>query len=66
MGPPLGPVLSDIFMIELKTSHLPELNDYIQFLKKYVDDTICYKKFGWVNHILSVDVNAKFIYELEH
>ena len=31
MGSPLGLVLSDIFMIELKTSLLPELSDYIQF-----------------------------------
>ena len=31
MGSPLGPVLSDIFMIELETSFLPELTDYIQF-----------------------------------
>ena len=66
LGPPLGPVLSDIFITELETSHLPELNDYKQFSKRYVDDTICYKRFGWVNHILSVDVSVKFIYELEH
>ena len=31
MGSPLGPVLSDIFMVELETSFLPELTDYIQF-----------------------------------
>ena len=42
MGSPLGPVLSDIFMIELETSFLPELTDYIQFWKRYVDDTICF------------------------
>ena len=39
MGSPPGPVLSDIFMIELETSLLPQLNDYIQFWKRYVDDT---------------------------
>ena len=70
MGSPLGPVLSDIFMIELETSLLPELTDYIQFWKRYVDDTICFIIVGSVNYILSVlnsfDVNIKFTYQLEH
>ena len=70
MGSPLRPVLSDIFMIELETSLSPELIDYIQFWKRYVDDTICFIKAGSVNYILSVlnsfDMNIKFTYELEH
>ena len=70
MGSPLRPVLSDIFMIELETSLSPELIDYIQFWKRYVDDTICFIKVGSVNYILSVlnsfDMNIKFTYELEH
>ena len=70
MGSPLRPVLSDIFMIELETSLSPELIDYIQFWKRYVDDTICFIIVGSVNYILSVlnsfDVNIKFTYELEH
>ena len=49
MGSPFAPVLSDIFMIELETSLLPELTDYIQFWKRYVDDTICFIKVGSVN-----------------
>ena len=40
MGLLLGPVLSDIFMIELETSLLPELTVYIQFWKRYVGDTV--------------------------
>ena len=55
MGSPLGPVLSDIFMIELETSLLPpELTDYLQYWKRYIDDTICFKKVGSVNYILSI------------
>ena len=70
MGSPLGPVLSDIFMIELETSFIPELTDYIEFWKRYIDDAICFIKFGSVNYILSVlnsfNVNIKFAYELGH
>ena len=70
MGLPLGPVLSDIFTIELEISLLPELTDYIQFWKRYIDDTICFIKVGSVNYILSLlnsfDTNIKFTYELEH
>ena len=68
MGSSLGPALSDIFMVELETSLLPELLDYIQFWNRYVDDTICFIKIGSVNYILSVvnvfDVNIKFTCEL--
>ena len=73
MGSPLGPVLSDIFMIELETSLLPGLTDYLQYWKRYIDDTICFKKVGSVNYISilvlhqnSFDVNVKFTHELEH
>ena len=54
MGSPLRPALFDIFMIELETSLLPELTDYIQFWKSYVDDTIYFMENGSVNYILSV------------
>ena len=70
MGSSIGPVLSDIFMMELETSLLPELTDYMQFWKRYVDDTICFIKGGSVNYKLSLlnsfDANIKFTYELEH
>ena len=39
IGSTLGPVLSDIFMTELKTSFLPELTHYRQFWKRYLDST---------------------------
>ena len=56
-------------MIELETSLLLEPTDYIQFFKRYVDDTICFIKVGSVNCILSAlnsfDVNINFTYELE-
>ena len=70
MVSPLGPVLSDIFFIELETSFSSELTDCIPFWKRHVNDTICFIKVGRVNYILSVvnsfGVNIKFTYELEH
>ena len=40
MGSPLGSVLTDIFMIELETSLLPGLTDYLQYWKRYIDDSM--------------------------
>ena len=64
MGSPLGPVLADIFMIELEKSLLPELTSYISYWKRYVDDIICLIKIEYVDNILSVlngfDNNIKF------
>ena len=64
MGSPLGPVLSNIFMIELETFPLPDVTDCMQIWKRYVDHTICFIKIWSVNYILSVlnsfGVNIEF------
>ena len=69
MGSQLGPVLADIFMIELEKSLLPELTSYISYWKRYVNDTICFIKIEYVDNILSVlngfDNNIKFTVEEE-
>ena len=45
MGSPLGPVLADIFMIELEKTLLPDIYILcIKFWRRYVDDTISYVK----------------------
>ena len=54
MGSPLGPVLADIFMIELEKSLSPELTSYISYWKRYMDDTICFIKIEYVHNTLSV------------
>ena len=38
---PLGPVLADIFMTELKIEMIPSLGNYLQNWKRLVDD-LCY------------------------
>ncbi len=52
MGSPLGPVLANIFMVELEQSLVPEMNNLMDFWYRYVDDTICLVKEGELENIL--------------
>ena len=52
MGSPLGPVLADIFMIELEKTLLSDIYIlYIKFWRRYVDDTISSVKIRSIKHI---------------
>ena len=69
MGSPLGPVLADLFMIELEKAVLPELTECIKYWKGYVDDTISFVKLGAIDHIItklnSFHKNIQFTFEEE-
>ena len=69
MGSPLGPVLAGIFMVNLERSLVPKLNVYLNFWRRYVDDTITFIKIGSVEYLLSILNNfhpkIKFTYEME-
>ena len=69
MGSPLGPILADIFTVELKNNIAPVLQEYLSFWKQYADDTICFVKIGTINYITKIlnnfDPNIKFSYEVE-
>ena len=69
MGSPLGPLLAGIFMVNLERSSIPKLNVYINFWRRYVDDTITFVKIRSVKYTLSVLNNfhpkIKFTYEME-
>ena len=69
MGSPSGPVLADIFMIELEKTILPKLTEFIKYWKRYVDDTISFVKLGNVNCIItksnSFDNNIQYTSEEE-
>ena len=39
MGSPLGPVLGNIFMVELETSVIPSLSNKVKLWKRFIDDT---------------------------
>ena len=68
-GPPLAPVLADIFMVELERIVVPTLATHLRFWRRYVDDTICFVKTGSIEYILSVINNfhekIQFTYEFE-
>ena len=39
MGSPLGPVLANIFMVEIETSVIPNSNNKVKLWKRFVDNT---------------------------
>ena len=71
MGSILGPVLAGIFMTELEKALLPDIYIlYINFWRRYVDDTISYVKIGSIKHILSLfnsfDENIQSTFEADN
>ena len=68
-GSPLGPILADIFMVELETTIVPILGNLLHKSKRYVDDIHCVVKTDSVNEILlklnSLHINIQFSYEAE-
>ena len=69
MGSPLGPVLANIFMVELERNIVPILSNDILLWIKYVDNTICFIKLTSFNKVLgtfnSYYKNIRFIIEIE-
>ena len=68
MGSPLGPVLAGLLVVNLENSLVSKLNIYINFSRRYVDDTIIFVKIGSVESFLSVlnnfHLRIKFTYEM--
>ena len=46
MGNPLGPVIANIFIVELECSLVPTLSDVLPEWIRYVDDTFTFVKKG--------------------
>ena len=69
MGSPLGPVLANIFMVELEQNIIPTLSKDISLWKRYVDDTICFVNSNRISHVLeslnSFHSNIKFTIEIQ-
>ena len=69
MGSPLGPVLANIFRVELDTSVIPNLSNKVKLRKRFVDDTFCLARLEYIDKILlalnSFHKNIKFTFEIE-
>ena len=69
MGNPLGPVIANIFMVELENNTVPALSDMLTTWYRYVDDTIALVKEGKTDDVVSVLNNyhedIKFTHETE-
>ena len=69
MGSPLGPILANVFMVELQRSVIPGLANKLNNWKRYVDDTICYIKVDSIDYVLSklnnFHKNIQFTVEVE-
>ena len=69
MGSPLGPVIANIFMAELESVLVPQLEDQISLWQRYVDDTCTFIRRGEVENVLGVlnsfHEKIKFTYEKE-
>ena len=69
MGSPLGPILANIFMVELEKIIIPKLEREVKLWRRFVDDTICFAKMDSLNYILltinSFHKNIKCTMEIE-
>ena len=69
MGSPLGPVLANIFMVELERSLVPTMQEEIALWFRYVDDTFTFVKKGCIDQVLmklnEFHDSIKFTFEKE-
>ena len=69
MGSPLGPVLANIFMVELEQNIIPTLSKDISLWKRYVVATICFVNSNRISHVIeslnNFHSNTKFTVEKE-
>lgn len=69
MGSPLGPVIANVFMVELEKTLVPQLEDSVSLWYRYVDDTFTFIKKGCVELVLeklnSFHPSIKFTFEKE-
>ena len=69
MGSPLGPVIANVFMVELENTLVPQLDDSVSLWCRYVDDTFTFIKKGSVESVLeklnSFHPSIKFTYEVQ-
>ena len=69
MGSPLGPVLANVFMVELENTLVRKLMDKMNLWYRYVDDTFTFIKEGEIDNVKEILNNfhssIKFTHESE-
>lgn len=69
MGSPLGPVIANVFMVELEETIAPNLQSIMPMWKRYVDDTFTFVKNDCITEVIqkinSFHPNIKFTHEIE-
>ena len=69
MGSPLGPVLANIFMVELETSLIPTLQGKVSLWQRYVDDTFTFIQHNEIENVKGIlnefHTDKKFTHEIE-
>ena len=69
MGNPLGPVIANIFMVELENNKVPAMSHMLTTWYRYVDDTISFVKEDQINNVVTSLNNyhkdIKFTHETE-
>ena len=53
MGSSLGPILANVFMVELEDTLIPRLHQHIVIWRHYVDDTFAYVKNESIDYVLT-------------
>ena len=70
MGSPLGPILANVFMVELENTLIPRLQQHIKIWRRYVDNTFTYVKNASIDYVSttlnSFHPNLSFPYEKEN
>ena len=69
MGNPLGPVIANIFMVELECTLVPRMGDALTEWIRYVDDTFTFVRKGELQNIMdalnSFHSDIQFTHEVE-
>ena len=69
MGSPLGPVIANVFMVELEKDLVPKTREQISLWYRYVDDTLTFIKPEEINNVVNILNNfhkdIQFTHEVE-
>ena len=69
MGSPIGPILANVFMVELENTLVPRLHQHIKKWRRYVYDTFAYDRNESIDYVLTLNSfhpNISFTYEKEN